>query len=628
MLSEKNIELKFKVMLQRINKLTKLFKMLYGLNCKEAKNITYIKEKYIEGYNVIIQEEVYDKYSELENIIIKEISKIELQLDEYIYKTRLQYKDIILAYIEKLENSESYQNFQGLEYILQSIETLEELTKLYGSDCELQDKITKFKFDVLYRKQVEELVYQNGGKDSNLIQYENEREKNIFIEMLKEKIKSLYDPKGKNDQILKIEPKEILSNGKLLERLIVMDMDKNPFNYINLVRAPIFNAHLCNIGNNPFEKEVYLTSEQWKKIVWDDFKIREGATLKTNKVNFSILYAVLRNLITDEDISIIECERIYQKFGFECRPIMIGIGQKCVKMIFDKVHNSERFKQMINEKNETKKEEGFCKLSLTGLAYDFDYEEKEYSIEDLKGEIIDLELFNAQHGKRKNKQYSNNPNYLDTKVEQIKKTGIITTNIDMIILLIQDMINKESNTERRNEEKIEQLEKRIKHFEGLKGKRLSLEENKEILMEIKRIYLLLDIEYNEWELPLEDMREPNRYWGRIMALESAPIPIEEGYEDVEVSHSFAYGSKYESRYYCRSYTGPLWEKYKMDFKGLGIEVFRNYSSYRYSSGATFNICINLANISDLPIDYEKVQMMSKQEMDRIIKREEENERDG
>lgn len=332
-LSKKYIELKFKVMLQRINKLTKLFEMLYGLNCKEAKNITYIKEKYIEGYNVIIQEGVYDKYSELEDIIIKEISKIELQLDEYIYKTRLQYKDIILAYIEKLENSESYQDFQGLEYILQSIETLEELTKLYGSDCKLQDKIARFKFSVLYRKQVEELVYQNGGKNSKLMQYENEREKNIFIEMLKEKIKLLYDPKGKNDKILKIEPKEILSDSKLLERLIILDMDKNPFNYINLVRAPIFNAHLCNIGNNPFEKEVYITYEQWKKLVWN--KIGKGATLETNKVNFSILYAVLKNLITDEDISIIECERIYQKFGFECRPIMIGIGQKCVKMIFD-----------------------------------------------------------------------------------------------------------------------------------------------------------------------------------------------------------------------------------------------------------------------------------------------------
>ena len=574
--------------------------MLYGLNCKEVKNISYVKEKYIEGYNVIVTEDSYDKYSELENIIIKEISKIELQLDEYIYKTRLQYKDIILGYIEKLKDSKSYQNFQELESILQSIEMLEELIKLYGSDCELEDKITRFKFDVLYRKQVEELVYQNGGKDSKLIQYQNEREKNIFIEMLEEKIKSLHNSKGENDGILNIELEAILNDAKLLERLIVLDMDKNPFNYINLVMAPIFNAHLCNIGNNPFEKEIYAGNIG-------------------NKANFSILYAILNNnIITNENISIVECERLYQKFGFKCRPIIIGIGQRFVKMIFDKVHNSERFKQMMSEVDETKsnKKEGYCKISFKGLSYNFDYEEKEDTIEDLKQEIIDSKLFSDKCGKRKNKKSSNDPNYVDVKVEQIEKMGVINTNIDVIISLIQDIINKESNIGKRDNKFIDILNKDIKSLEKLKNKQLSLEEKISLLLEINRLYLTSNIKHNVWGLlPLEYMeRFDFRMFDR--KIESEPIPTEEWPRE------------------------ELWEKYKADFKKLGIDVLKSYFSVSTISSNTssvfskiysephFEIYINLADISDLPIDYERIQMVSKQKIDEIIKGEEEVEIDG
>ena len=57
----------------------------------------------------------------------------------------------------------------------------------------------------------------------------------------------------------------------MLERLIIMDMKKNPYNYMNLLKANVFNAHLCNIGNNPFEEEIYLTADQLEAIVmhWD-----------------------------------------------------------------------------------------------------------------------------------------------------------------------------------------------------------------------------------------------------------------------------------------------------------------------------------------------------------------------
>ena len=104
----------------------------------------------------------------------------------------------------------------------------------------------------------------------------------------------------------------------------------------------------------------------------------------------------------------------------------------------------------------------------------------------------------------------------------------------------------------------------------------------------------------------------------------APIPEESGIHSVEVSHSFPDGSKYEDRPYHKSDLKPLWEKYQIEFKDLGIDV-KKYSRY-YGSSPQFEICINLADISDLPIDYEKVKLLTKEELQEIREREEGNER--
>ena len=104
----------------------------------------------------------------------------------------------------------------------------------------------------------------------------------------------------------------------------------------------------------------------------------------------------------------------------------------------------------------------------------------------------------------------------------------------------------------------------------------------------------------------------------------APIPEESGTHRVEVSHSFLYGFEYENRPYHKSDLKPLWEKYKKEFKDLGIDV-KKYSRY-YGSRPQFVICVNLDDISDLPIDYEKVKLLTKEELQEIREREEGNER--
>ena len=68
----------------------------------------------------------------------------------------------------------------------------------------------------------------------------------------------------------------------------------------------------------------------------------------------------------------------------------------------------------------------------------------------------------------------------------------------------------------------------------------------------------------------------------------------------------------------------MWKKYQKEFKDLGIDVKKSRS---YRARLRFDICINLDDISDLPIDYDKVQLLTKEELQKIIKREEGNERE-
>lgn len=473
------------------------------------------------------------------------------------------------------------------------------------------------------------------------------------------------DEQIKDDEVFESSTEQILSDSKLLERLIIIDMKKNPYNYINLLKAKVFNAHLCNIGNNPFEKEVYLTKEQLHRLGYRHYGMCEDYVrrmpkyegLKANKVNYSLLVAILKSMITDENISIIECENLYKKFGFECRPVLVNTGQQCIKMIFDDVKRSQQVVKFLQDlKNNKKNQEGkYCKIDFEGLIYEFNNEEKDS--EDLfnqllnkrKEEIKSTPQIPKRRFSPKKQEMPELKDPLQEKKEKVKEEGIITTDIDIIISLIKDIINKynteiqelkqkperksqEENEEdfwngsdkfeiERYEEKIEEEKNKIEWLKDLKNRdeKLTLEEIRKLLLIINDIYNKLNIRYNVRKiLPLEDMGSKN---SRQVYL--APIPEESATHSVEVSHSFLYGSEYEDRYYYKSNLQPLWKKYQGEFKDLGIDV-KKYSRY-YESEPLFEICVNLKDISDLPIDYEKITLLSKEELQKIIEREEGNE---
>lgn len=644
-LTRELLDLKVKVMIQKIDNLYLICNMLFtNSEAREVKSLEVIKEQYFQMYNKLIETGQYEKYKEVEDIIIKEIAKVELNIDQYIYNTVQSCGEIIKSNMDIICKSENYQSFSNLEQEIQHIETLKRVPKLYSpyiskNEIErLYKDISILKFNVLWRSQVEHLIYGSIQKSSTLMQYNSQEERKYFIEQLEEKMKSLTIPEVEsieNDEILRVEPATILKDNNLLERLIIIDMKKNPYNYINLVKAKVFNAHLCNIANNPFEQEAFFTEVEWKY-----GRKKETATLKANKVNFSLLSAILKGVITDENISIIECENLYKKFGFKCRPIITNDGQKCVEIIYNRVKGSKEYEKTIKEsKKESKKgkERRYCKIDFEGLVYDFD--------DDLIGQIIDnvheyennIRDLLDQRKVKTNFKIMKRKFYAKKRKEKVKEEGIITKDIDIIVLLLQDIITNNRSRIRvlkeshkytkfeieRYEEKIKSEENRIKELERLKNKngQFTLEETKNLLLIINSVYKELNIRYNEWNLlPLEDMSSCNS----SNKVYLAPTPEERRIEYIEVSHSFLYGSEYEDICYYKRDLQPLWKKYQWEFKDLDIDV-KKYSR-DHESIPHFEICVSLDDISELPIDYEKVKILTKEELQEIIEREEGNER--
>ncbi len=572
-------DLKVKIMLQRIDKLCNIYRSLQKTECKEMEALEVIKRQYLRMYSKLIETEEYEKYKEIEDMVIKKLAEIELKLDETLYSMIQNYQEMLINSMQSIKKSENYQNFQNMEEELNKIETLKKLLKLYSPYMSESEKITmvqqisELKFDVLFRKQVEELIYQNGNMSNNLEQYDSEEEKEIFKKHLEEKVNAIrpiftnyYEES--TELIFEATTEQILSDRALLERLIIIDMKKNTHYYINLLKAKIFNAHLCNIANNPFKNEVYLTKEQLHQLGYTKY----DRGLATNKVNYSLLVAILKSVITDEDVNIIECENLYRKFGFECRPISMNIGQECVSMIFAEVKKGQEFTTFLQQFQERKKtQEGqYCKIELRPLKYEFDEEERDS--ENLLNQILEEreEIERKPEIKARNlflkKQEVPRQIIIKSKdslkeKEKIKEEGRITTSIPMIIALIEDIIDKYhtemqklkqklDNDSQRGEEgrdiciklHIEEYEEEIQEqknsLEWLKelknrNEKLTLEEKRRLLKMINDVYKKMDIRYHVRKLlPLEDMG------GERVRL--APIPeVRETYQNIETRSSFS-----------------------------------------------------------------------------------------
>lgn len=647
-LTKELLDIKAKIMIQKIDKLYLICNMLfYSSKAREIKSLNVIKEQYYQMYNKLIETEQYEKYRKVEDIIIKEIAKVELNIDKYIYNTVQNCEKIIERNIHYIYESKNYQDFNNLEQEIEHIKILKQVLNLYSpyiskKEIErLHRNISILKFNVLWRNQVEHLIYGNKQKTTTLMQYDSQEEKVCFIKQLEEK-KQLLRTANRifpvKDEILEVEEEKILKDKNLLERLIIIDMEENSCYYINLVKAKIFNAHLCNIANDPFKEVLYLPELQYKDLDYWKYGmqsyIRNGlVTLKTNKVNFSLLRAVLKSIITDENISIVECENIYKKFGFKSRQIIVNDGQKCVEIIYHRVKDLKEFKENIEEKyiGKKKRKEGkYCKIDFEGLLYDYidDLKGKTfYEIDEREAEIPNyiIDLLNKRKVKKSSKVkfYSKKQKICDEEENQqiiedkIKREGITSNDIDIAIFLVKNKMNNGDNEYDRQEK--ENLLKELKEFKNINGQ-LTLEEARNLLSKIKFVYNNLDIRYryNVWKLlPLEDMNT-----------DSAEVylpQIPKKYEIEPKEERNMYDCIRKKKSYHKYDLQPLWKEYQEDWRDLGIDV-KKYGSH-YGSKLEFEIFVNLDDISDLPIDYKKTKILTKEEIQEIMEREEGNERE-
>lgn len=258
------IELKHKVLQDRITETQDTLKLMDKLiPCdKDIKSMEIIIEQYEKMYQAMLQSGEYEKYEEVENTIIAQISKIEARLDRNIYRISSQYE----KYIQSIKESENYKNFHNLDIEIEKINSLKfflERCKPYHSQTQqndLKEKITELRFNVLIRRQVEQMVYEPQSTESRLNQYENE-EQEYFISRVKEMIMNVDDSVLFGDDVQQIIKDNILTN-HLLFKVLEKDIAINPQKYIGLLQAPIFNPHLCNIASNSHGKTGVILNEE------------------------------------------------------------------------------------------------------------------------------------------------------------------------------------------------------------------------------------------------------------------------------------------------------------------------------------------------------------------------------
>ena len=711
-LTRELLDLKFKVMIQKIDKLYFICNMLFGsLKAREIKALEKIKEQYFKKRKKLIELGKYEKYKEVEDMIIKEIAKVELNIDQYIYNTVQSYEEIIKNNMNIIYQSENYQSFSNLEQEIQHVETLKQLFKLYipyiskNEIKRLYNDISILKFNVLWRRQVEDLIFNKSSDISYMINYSTLEEREQFKKYLQEKQDSLVILEREsieNDEILSIPVEHIIKNPKLLERLIVIDISKNTSEYIGLLKAKIFNVHLCNIGNNPFPIKPYLREDTpgygwyWNREFYryypdceqkgrhsryssygglDVLGIRKRKepekmrTLNMNSANFSTLMAVLKNLAKDDNVNIVNCMQLYERFGFECNPITVNDGQYIVKLIYQICRDEENTKK-IKEENRNENKQALDKYRTeviectakqpTVAEQRNDYEKRiktSYAIVRLDALNCTFDKVNRESEKYEFRYICNKRPIEKTKIvkrrffekptvfrkkdiiqeirDKAKQTGYLIKDFDILCTLYDDLINSSKDTIKQLgdcEFKIWQIKNKIEEYTNNKEelKKLfekngnyTLKEAQKFLHYLNNLYNALGFVHNLWQtVSLEQMSI------NCDEIYLVPFPNRTTREQVPTRHVFGKGWEYEDRDVYRSSIARIVEQYKKDWEQMKLDI-KKYNQYvEGHHKPSFDICINLDNLSDLPIDYEKARLLSQRELDIILEREKKEREEG
>jgi len=565
-LNKELVELKHNVLLERIEKVNnKLKNISIVVNCEnKIKSIELIKNQYEKMYQAILEKGEYDKYKEVEDFIISQLAKIEKSLDKILYKTAKRFNEILQNHIKTSRESEEYKKFQYLDQELEKIKQLKTLfkyCKIYFSrekEKEINTEISAFKFELLIRRQIQQMIYQNGtvhdGRNlSRLNQYDSKEEAELFCVLLEKMLKPFRDDEVlKEHKIGQIASDNILLN-HLLFRILEQDIETNPEKYEPLLEAKIFNPHMCNIANNPFTERIpYLEGNTISPYSDRDEYIRRlddpyRHYYKRDKANLALLRAVLQCAIKKANTTIIECAKIYQRFGFECNPIVVSEGQEIVRRVYEKT------KHKLKHSEQAKETTGqYAEIIFKALDYEFNPKEDPYFTYAQMKHMV------------KNKKWTSE----DAKERITRTLGIFNSCMEYEYLFLSDM-------------------RILANFRG-------------------SIISAITGKLNEWRrYPLETMssfKHPERpkITRTVTYLGFEQYKMVEGYDETE-----------------------LWKSYETDFKEMGIRIKGISNNKTITGDIHHTIAINLDDIAELPIDFNRIHILSKEEIDQLYELEDE-----
>jgi len=124
---------------------------------------------------------------------------------------------------------------------------------------------------------------------------------------------------------------------------------------------------MCNIENDLFDNNIQYAYGHKKEN--ETVYISLKYFFYRNRVNLSLLLSVLNELISEENTTVMECDKIYQRFGFKCRPIILNEGQELIRRLYEKQRNNIQIRQPQSECHSR-----FAQIMLK--SYDYKFEAK------------------------------------------------------------------------------------------------------------------------------------------------------------------------------------------------------------------------------------------------------------
>jgi len=399
------------------------------------------------------------------------------------------------------------------------------------------------KFKVLIRKQIKQMVYENGCGESGLwMNYDDDEEIAHYMNFLKQAIKN--NRLEEDDIIQQYSIEMIIRTNRLLNHVVLkileQEIEVNPEKYISLLDAKIFNPHMCNIANDPYEEMILYAKKV--KIPTGIYAIKDMGTplndYNRKNVNLSLLLALLKDVISDENMTIMECSNIYKRFGFDCRPIVIYEGQEIVRRIFNKV--KDELEPQEKENNSTKGQ--YCKINLIGYDYEFNPKDEPF--------FTEAQIY---------QKFAN-------------------------VIWFEDLYE------------IDRIIQKEWPCLQLSGMRKILELRNPMLESATKV------KDNEWvRLPLE----------QITRLTETEIP-KVIWSKLNISPKSKMFGRHKAVLMTFSDERLLWKEYELDLRDIGVRV-KKASPFVNEGSNVFNIGINLDDISDLSIDFDKIQLLEQGE---------------